>query len=400
MRWEIPGVVELAGAVEVHREGLRAERARPYALFVSPNANAARAERLAAAHRAQVVPVRGADEAAAWCRDRGLGLSPAEVERLLGPEALAEERRTRRHRRRVTGLKLGAVTAAWRRRSRAGSWRSTRRTTGSSGAAAGSIRLLRAEGRTSTAALRGGSKCRGAPLRCGFVAVCATKTATQPAAADRAPFNARSSSAPRRQFHGSAERRSQYAPGSSASPANASSSAVIPRHARRGRLLSSCATVAAPLSTTPAHGCASTAASASASARDPALGRRGDQRRRRAAVGEPPVRERLLDVDLHPGVVGAGERGARAALVQVPRRLDLVEAAALDRAVDRRRLGGAGDREPDADAARADRVELLAHARVVEDAAVERRGVDLVQRQPIAQERLRLAPTGSAAARR
>ena len=111
MRWEIPGVVELAGAVEVHREGLRAERARPYALFVSPNANAARAERLAAAHRAQVVPVRGADEAAAWCRDRGLGLSPAEVERLLGPEALAEERRTRRHRRRVTGLKLGAVTA-------------------------------------------------------------------------------------------------------------------------------------------------------------------------------------------------------------------------------------------------------------------------------------------------
>ncbi len=111
MRWEVPGVVELAGAVEVHREGLRAERARPYALFVLPSANAARAERLAAAHRAQVVPVRGADEAAAWCRDRGLGLSPAEVERLLGPEALAKEQRARRHRRRVTGLKLGAITA-------------------------------------------------------------------------------------------------------------------------------------------------------------------------------------------------------------------------------------------------------------------------------------------------
>ena len=92
MRWEVPGVVELAGAVEVHREGLRAERARPYALFVLPNANAARAERLAAAHRAQLVPVRGADDAAAWCRERGLGLSPADVERLLGPEALAEER--------------------------------------------------------------------------------------------------------------------------------------------------------------------------------------------------------------------------------------------------------------------------------------------------------------------
>ena len=227
-------MVELAGAVEVHREGLRAERARPYALFVSPNANAARAERLAAAHRAQVVPVRGADEAAAWCRDRGLGLSPAEVERLLGPEALAEEQRTRRHRRRVTGLKLGAITASWRRRSRAGSWRSTRRTTGSSGAAAGSIRLLRAEGRTSTAALRGGSKCRGAPLRCGCIALCEAETQRndkqpQPAGRgrrDRAPFNARSSSRRPAQFHGSAERRSQYGPGSSASPANAPSSAA------------------------------------------------------------------------------------------------------------------------------------------------------------------------------
>ena len=111
MRWEVPGVVELAGAVEIHREGLRAERARPYALFVLPSANAARAERLAAAHRAQVVPVRGADEAAAWCRDRGLGLSPAAVARLLGPEALAKEQRARRHRRRVAGLKLGAITA-------------------------------------------------------------------------------------------------------------------------------------------------------------------------------------------------------------------------------------------------------------------------------------------------
>ena len=111
MRWEIPGVVELAGAVEVHREGLRAERARPYALFVLPSANAARAERLAAAHRAQLVPVRGADDAAAWCRERGLGLSPADVERLLGPEALAEEEHARRRRRRVAGLKLGAVTA-------------------------------------------------------------------------------------------------------------------------------------------------------------------------------------------------------------------------------------------------------------------------------------------------
>jgi len=111
MRWEIPGVVECAGAVEVHREGLRAERARPYALLLLPGANAARAERLAAAHAAQLVRVDGADDVVAWCRERGLGLTPADVDRLLGPEALAAERAARRRRRRVTGLKLGAVTA-------------------------------------------------------------------------------------------------------------------------------------------------------------------------------------------------------------------------------------------------------------------------------------------------
>src|SRR5918997_1149025 len=70
-RWEIPGVVECAGAIEVHRDGLRAERARPYALLVPPSTNAARAARLAAAHACELVPVR-----------------------------------------RVTGLKLGAVGAA------------------------------------------------------------------------------------------------------------------------------------------------------------------------------------------------------------------------------------------------------------------------------------------------
>ena len=111
MRWEIPGVVELAGAVEVHRDGLRAERARPYALLVLPGANAARAERLAAAHAAQLVRVRGADDVVAWCSERGLGLAPADVERLLGPERLAAERVARRGRRRRAALKLAGISA-------------------------------------------------------------------------------------------------------------------------------------------------------------------------------------------------------------------------------------------------------------------------------------------------
>ena len=106
-----------------------------------PSANAARAERLAAAHRAQLVPVRGADDAAAWCRERGLGLTPADVERLLGPEALAAGARARGAGGGASpGSSSGRSRRSWRRRSRAGCWRSTRRITGCSGAAAGSIR--------------------------------------------------------------------------------------------------------------------------------------------------------------------------------------------------------------------------------------------------------------------
>ena len=63
-RREIPGVVEAAGAIEVHEEGFRAERARPAAFFVVPGRNAALVRRLAAAHDVEAVEVRGAGRAA------------------------------------------------------------------------------------------------------------------------------------------------------------------------------------------------------------------------------------------------------------------------------------------------------------------------------------------------
>ena len=58
-RGRIAGVVEAGGTIEVHRDGFRAERARPHAFFVTPRANAALVGRLAVAYRAEVVEVSG-----------------------------------------------------------------------------------------------------------------------------------------------------------------------------------------------------------------------------------------------------------------------------------------------------------------------------------------------------
>ena len=107
-RGRIPGVVEAGGAVEVHRDGFRAERARPFAFFLVPRGNPALVGRLADAYRAEVVPARGPDAVLAWCRERGLGLDAAVVDDLLGAEGLAELGRARRRSR----LRIAAVAAA------------------------------------------------------------------------------------------------------------------------------------------------------------------------------------------------------------------------------------------------------------------------------------------------
>lgn len=107
IRREVPGVVEARGAIEVHRDGFRAERARPFALMVLPRANAALAGRLATAYDAELVPVEGPDAILDWCRARGVGLEPAVVDELLGPAGVAEQRRGIRARR----LKFAAALA-------------------------------------------------------------------------------------------------------------------------------------------------------------------------------------------------------------------------------------------------------------------------------------------------
>jgi hypothetical protein len=110
-RGAIPGIVEAQGAIELHADGFRAERARPYALLVAPGRNAQLVARLAATHAAEVVDVDGPDAVLAWCRERGLGLAPSVLAELLGSDRLTEAERGTRRRRRVNALRIAAVAA-------------------------------------------------------------------------------------------------------------------------------------------------------------------------------------------------------------------------------------------------------------------------------------------------
>ena len=111
LRRQIAGVAEARGAVELHRDGFRAEQARPCALFLVPGAPAALVARLAETYAAELVPARGPGAIVDWCRARGLGLEPAVVDELLGPERLAERRRSlRKGRLRAAGA-LAAIVA-------------------------------------------------------------------------------------------------------------------------------------------------------------------------------------------------------------------------------------------------------------------------------------------------
>jgi len=109
-RRELAGVVEAQGAVEVHEEGFRAERARPHALVASRDRNVRLVRRLAEIYGAEVIEARCPRELLAWCRERGLGLDEGVVADLLGgPGWLELSRRARRTRRRNSVLRVGAA---------------------------------------------------------------------------------------------------------------------------------------------------------------------------------------------------------------------------------------------------------------------------------------------------
>lgn len=112
LRREVPGIVEAQGAIEVHEDGFRAQRARPCVLFLTPRRNARLLQRLARAYGAEAVEVDGPEAVLAFCRAHGLGLDPSTVARLLGPRVAAERRRAKRDKARKDALRLGAVIAA------------------------------------------------------------------------------------------------------------------------------------------------------------------------------------------------------------------------------------------------------------------------------------------------
>jgi hypothetical protein len=113
-RAAVAGLVEAQGPAEVHEDGFRAERARPYALALTPRMNAKLIRRLAKRYDAEIVEVRGPAELLAWCRERGLGLDEQVVAELLGSGDAAALRKARRRRYRGSALRvaLALVLAA------------------------------------------------------------------------------------------------------------------------------------------------------------------------------------------------------------------------------------------------------------------------------------------------
>src|SRR4051794_19830821 len=123
VRGRIGGIVEATGGVEVHEEGFRAERARPYALMIGRR-NPALVRRLAARYDAELIDSRDPKALLAFCRERGLGFDEDVVRFLIGAEELDRLHRERVERARVIaaratalGVLTGAVVRAIRQRS-------------------------------------------------------------------------------------------------------------------------------------------------------------------------------------------------------------------------------------------------------------------------------------------
>jgi len=108
-RREVPGIVEASGAIEVHEDGFRAERARPYALLLAPGRNAALAHRLGEAYRVPVVEAADADAVLGWCEEHGLGLGEPVVADLLGADELDARRRAHKAKVRANALRIAAA---------------------------------------------------------------------------------------------------------------------------------------------------------------------------------------------------------------------------------------------------------------------------------------------------
>jgi hypothetical protein len=94
-RGTVPGIVEAQGAIEVHEDGFRATRARPYTLFITPGSNEALIRRLADRYGASVVEVRGPRALLEYCREHDIGMDETVVSELLGTGDFSKRQRAR-----------------------------------------------------------------------------------------------------------------------------------------------------------------------------------------------------------------------------------------------------------------------------------------------------------------
>jgi hypothetical protein len=111
VRRTVPGIVEAEGAIEVHEDGLRAARARPYALIATPGCNRARVDRLAERYAASVIEIAGPRALLAWCRENGIGMDEDVVADLLGTGSGRERRRARLRERAKVATRFAAAFA-------------------------------------------------------------------------------------------------------------------------------------------------------------------------------------------------------------------------------------------------------------------------------------------------
>ena len=79
----------------MHEDGIRAARARPCTLFITPGSNQALIRRLADRYGASLVEVRGPRALLAYCREHDIGMNAAVVSELLGIGDPSERRRAR-----------------------------------------------------------------------------------------------------------------------------------------------------------------------------------------------------------------------------------------------------------------------------------------------------------------
>ena len=105
-RGTVAGIVEAQGAVEVHEDGMRAARARPHALVVTPGCNEAMVRRLADRYGAGLIDVRGPRQLLSYCREQNIGMGEDVVSELLGT---GDPRRGRRARFRHDALRLAVA---------------------------------------------------------------------------------------------------------------------------------------------------------------------------------------------------------------------------------------------------------------------------------------------------